>query len=315
MTKATPIRAVLILLAILMVGGPSALAQPQAVTRVEGFIQDEESGGPVGCKIYIYGPDGERIRSISSNSKDGSYLMVLNDAGKHKLVLGGHNVYRKEYEIEIPRSTDFQDIDRNFTVRVFREGTELYAGKAFELNSAILSAEGRHGLASILEAVNDNQQLQVVVDVYPDVDQVADLQADSIKAYLQDSIAWEKEMKKYEKKYRRKKEKPEPPAQPERRVMPEDPNVELVAARKKAVKDYFKDVRNADLRISVDVHDLPADAVEEAPSEEDILKELTAKKKRSSKKKKSTTEDETPTGPEHNTLIVKIGKVKRLFGD
>jgi len=317
MTMAHPIRAVLLLLAILAIESGMAYAQPQAVTRVEGVIQDEESGGPVGCKIYIYDPNGKRIRSISSNSKDGTYLMVLNDAGKHKLVLGGHNVYRKEYDLEVPKSTEFQEIKQNYTVRVFREGTELFAAKAFEPNSSVLTAEGRHGLASILEALNDNQQLQVVMDIYPDQDQMASAQADSIKAFIMDSLAWDKEMKAYEKKYRRKKEKPEPPAMPARRGMPTDPNNDLVNARKQALKDYFKDVRNADLRIAIDAKPLPASAVQAAPSEEEIIKELTAKKsKKSSKGKKgSASADEAAPMPMHNTLVVKIGEVKRLFGD
>ena len=92
-------------------------------------------------------------------------------------------------------------------------------------------------------------------------------------------------MKKYERKYRKRKNKPEPPVEPVRPVLTEDPNSQLLADRTKAAKALFNDVRNADIRVVVKGAPLDASLVKEAPDEEAILKELTAKKKK--KKKKS----------------------------
>jgi len=292
----------------------SLYAQPQAVTRVEGLVLDEESGIAVGCKIYVYNPAGKRVQSLSSNTDDGSYLVVLNDAGPHKFVMGGHNVYRKEYEVTVPKSSKFQELKQNFTVRSFRQGAVLYQGVAFEKNSAQLSAEGRHGMETILAAMTDNQQLQIEVDLYPDEDAVTAMQDDSTRAYAKDMAAWEKAMKAYEKKYKKAKTKPEPPAQPQPRGVPADPNMQLLQDRKAVVTSFLKDARNVELRVKVNANALPPGLAKQAISVDEAKAELTRKKPGKTKAVAPAKGKAAPTAS-HNSLVVKVGEVKRLFGD
>ena len=178
-----------VLLCAIVIATATSFAQ-QAVTRVEGKITDEISGNPVGCKIYVYNEAGKRVRSIRSNSADGTYLAVVNDAGKHKFVLAGHNVYRKEFFVQIPASTKFQEVAQDFTVKMFSEGFVLYEGEAFELNSAVMTPAASASLKEVIEAVTVNQQLNLNITVTVDQDQMAGMVQDSITKFLKDSIDW-----------------------------------------------------------------------------------------------------------------------------
>ena len=314
MTSARLLRLSLASIIAMIVLSVVAVAQPQAVTRLEGFILDEQTGQPVGCKMTVYNEAGKKVRSTKSNSKDGSFLVVLNDAGKHRVVLSGHNVYKDEYYVEVPKSTDFQDIKQNFNVNSFVEGKQLASVIGFEMNSAVLSAEGLAAMKEIKKAMDDNQQLRVNIHVTADVDQITQLKNDSLRAYLEDSLAYAKDLKKFEKKYRRKKEKPDPPEAPEMRMDPDDPNDQLLQDRKKAIASFLKDTRNLDIRLTITIQPLDAMLIGEQTPKEEILKELTAKKKKSKKKSKSKPSTQTePAHPGHPTLVANIGKVARLF--
>lgn len=284
----------------------ASIAQPQAVTRVEGKITDELTGSPVECKVYIYDPAGKRIRTLSSNSTDGSYLTVLNEAGTYKFSLGGHNVYRKDYSVVVPKSSSFQEVKQDFTVREFKQGTPLYSGIAFDRGSTTLNATSQQALASLKADLETNQQLQVVVRISSDPGVEAAMRTAAFRAYFVDSLAWAKSMKAYEKKYKKSKQKPEPPTAPVRPVFSESGNDAQASERKAALQAYFTDVRNGELRI---VYQLVAPAGGSAApvNEAAILAELTSKKKKA-------TSPAPPAVSEPNVTVV-IGEVKRLFGN
>lgn len=304
-------------LAVMLSTGATVLAQ-QAVTRVEGFIRDEVTSTPVGVKLYVYPPDGKRL-TINSNSADGSYLVVLNSAGSHKFVMAGHNVYKKEFVIDVPTSTKFQEIKRDFTVRELREGTELGSAVGFNMNGAVLTGQGKQVLDKLKEDLNTNQQMNVVITVVPDQDQLSGLAEGQRSQYVKDSTAWAKSMKAYEKKYKKAKTKPEPPVAPVPPTSnPVDPNIQLLKQRVDAVKAELKDVKNGDLRVVVASGPLPAGAGAAAVSAPAIVTEDTSKKSKKSKKAKpapAAAKAQQPVGPKHPTLIAKIGPVKRLFGE
>jgi outer membrane protein OmpA-like peptidoglycan-associated protein len=286
-------------------------AQQQAVTRVEGFVKDQHTGKPVGCKLYFYNEEGKKVRDTKSSETDGSYLVVLNDAGKHKVVLAGYNVYRTEDEVVVPKSLAFQDIKKDFMVREFEEGQQLASVVGFDLNSTSLTAAGRSTLDKVKGDIEHNQQLRVQIDVYPDMDQVAAVQEEAIRTFIKDSLDYEKELAAWEKKYKKKTTKPDPPTPPTRPTPPADPNAALVEQRIKVIKDQLKDVRNYDMRVEFAAKPLPANLRLEAPSEKDIIEEMTSKKK---KKGASATSTKAITKhPGHSTIVISIGKVQRLF--
>lgn len=305
----------LVTLAVMIIAGTTAFAQ-QAVTRVEGFIRDEVTSTPVGVKLYVYPPDGKRL-TINSNSSDGSYLVVLNSSGSHKFVMAGHNVYKKEFVIDVPSSTKFQEIKRDFTVRELREGTELGSAVGFNMNGAVITGQGKQVLDKLKEDLNTNQQMNVVITVVPDQDQVSGLAEAQRSQYVKDSTAWAKSIKAYEKKYKKAKTKPEPPVAPvPPTANPADPNELLLKQRIDAVKAEMKDVKNGDLRVVVKSGPLPVNTGATPAAKATVVEDSSKKSKKTKKAKPSApAQAQQPVGPKHPTLIAKIGPVKRLFGE
>lgn len=284
------------------------LASQQATTRIEGKVTDPTSNAPVGCTINIVGPSGKKTK-ITSNAADGTYLAVLNEAGAHKFIMVGFNVYRAEFTVDIPPATRFQEIKRDFQVRALVQGERIAELRGFGHNQASLSTAASSELTKLKETLSKNQQMNVDITVLPDEDQVAIAQYQVTKQYQSDSAAWAKAYKAWEKKYKKKKEKPEPPVAPTMPPPAADPNAVLVQQRKAAVAAFMADVKNADLRVSVVTVALPASAVFSAPA----VPVAPAAGKKSKAAKKTAPAAPQVQQTQHSTLIVKVGQVKRLF--
>lgn len=282
-------------------------SQQAATTRVEGTITDPVTKKPVGCAMSFVGPSGKKT-SIKSSETDGSYLAVLNEAGEHKILIAGYNVYRAQFSITIPHSTNFQELKKDFQVRALTKGDVVTEVRGFELNSSTLSGDGKSALAALKETLAANQQMNVIVSVLPDQDRQALTRFEIQQKYQKDSLNWVKAYQAWEKKNKKAKVKTDPPVQPTMPADPEDPNKTLVDERIAVVASQLADVKHGDLRISIQPAALPPSAkyVPPAPTPEVAVK----KGKPAAPKKQAA-----PTLPvsQHATLIVKVGEVKRLF--
>lgn len=289
-------------LVIALAGIVPSTAQ-QAILNIEGFIKDSVTGDPVGCKLHIYSPSGKRV-TISSNSKDGSYLQTLSEAGPHKIVAAGHNVYRKEFVVEIPKSEKFMVIKRDFTVRAFVEGRLLSSTMfAFDRNAATLSESGRSAVADLAEVLRANQHLNVVVKISGDEDLLAPLTAKQLSEYNKVHDAWAKAVKKVKKG----QPLPEEPMMP---APPADPNVALVESRFETIRQALRDVKLADVRVAFEVKTIAAAPVASAP-----VVETAAPKGKKGKKTAAAPAPaaSAPTVTKEPNLIVSVGKVKSIF--
>ncbi len=306
MVGKTSIRRMFVVTAAVCALASSIASAQQANLNLEGFVRDEVTGQPIGCKIFIFTPSGKRI-SISSNSKDGSYLQTLSEAGTHKLALSGYNIYRKEVNVEIPVAQKYRIIKNDITVRTLVEGASLgVVQHGFEKNVPALSEPGRKQITELADILRANQEMNVVVNIAPDEDQLAAIKAASDADFKKKHDAWAKAVKKVKKGQT-------PPEEPIRPADPADPNIQLVQDRISSVKQMLKDVKSGDVRISYVYVPLPISAtpVAAAPVA------ATDKKSKKSKKgaSKATTPAEIPvTSAAHiPTLTVKIGKVKKLY--
>lgn len=288
-----------------------SLQAQQAVTRIEGVIRDEVTGSPVGCKIYVVAPNGKK-QTLSSNSSDGTYLIVVNEAGMYKLTLGGYMVYRKEYTINVPASKKFQEIRQDYTVRALHEGDIILSAVAFDLNSATFNERGKQELNRLLEILKTNQEMTIKAIVLPDRDLAETARLDSMAAYDKAHKKWEMEMAKWKKK-NKKKQVTDPPVEPTMPGNISDPNIQIVKDRKVAVLSYLHEVKNSDMRISAESGPLPPGAGA-APVTVSLPTTKSASK---SSKKKGGTNSQLQAAPQpvkqHDNLIIKVGTVKRLF--
>ncbi len=291
-------------LILAFVAVPTRAQTVQAQQTIEGFVTDEATGKPVGCKIYIFAPSGKKI-TISSNSKDGSYLQTLSEAGPHKFVLQDYNVYRKEEMVDIGATDKFRALKRNFTAFTVLENAPIFSVRGFDRNASTLTSEAKKKLAELTELLRANQQMRVVLVVMPDEDQLSVLKAKNEAEYLKAMDAWKKATKKLKKKQT-------PPAEPQRTAVPADPNIALMQNRMSALRDELKDVKNGDERLVIEIAALPTSAAmaTQAPA---VVEPTKGKKKKAPKKSAVVTPVVTASHTHHATLTVKVGKVKRLF--
>ena len=281
----------------------SPLVAQQAILNIEGFVRDSITGDPVGCKLHIYYPSGKRV-TISSNSKDGSYLQTLAEAGPHRIVAAGHNVYRKEFIVDVPKSEKFMIVKRDFTVRTFVEGRLLSSTMAaFDRNAATLSESGRAAVADLADVMRANQHLNVVVKVSGDEDQLSPLRAKQQAEYKKLHDAWAKAVKKV------KKGQPLP-TEPQMPADPTDPNTALVESRFETIRQALRDVKLGDVRVTYE-----SKPIASAPAVIETVPEAPAAK---GKKGKKATAAPAPvkaksTVANEPNLEVTLGKIKSIF--
>lgn len=281
----------------------AAVAQ-QANVNLEGVIRDSVTGKPIGCKMFIWTPSGKRV-SISSNSKDGSYLQTLSEPGPHKVACMGYNVYRKEVIIDIPASQKFKTEKHNINVREVIEGTQVASVMgAFDLNSTSLTPAGKAAVEQIGELLRLNQEMNLVISVAPDEDQVSKIKAQSDADYAKQLEAWKKATKKL------KKGQTAPP-EPVRPAAPVDPNADLVAKRISVLKEATRSVKMGDVRISFAAVPLAVTAPAAIPTAAPAT--TTKKKGKAAPAPKTTAPAPKTSAPAQPSLVVTIGKVKKLY--
>ncbi len=298
------IRMVAALVGLLILNTSTVFAQ-QAVTRMEGHVFDEASGKPIGCKLYVFDPSGKRSQPTNVSSTDGTYLVLLNQAGEFKLAIAGYNVLRKEFSVTVPASTRFTEIKRDFKVRALQEGEQWFSVRGFDLNMASLTAEARKELADIGDKLKTNQEFNVVFSVAPDADQLGPEKAKQDAEYQKARAAWLKATKK-------PKKGAVLPPEPMAPSALADPNDKLLDDRIAAVKAALGDVKNADLRLTFRK---VAMALSSSASTSMAAVPAAAGKK-GKKSKTSSTVANTPVAPVasmHATLTANTGNVKKLF--
>ena len=279
----------------------TAIAQ-QANLNLEGFIRDSATGNPVGCKLHIRTPSGKKI-NITSNSKDGSYLQTLSEAGQHRILIGGQNVYRKEVFIDIPMSERFRVVKQDITVREIVEGRLLSSTqKGFEFNQPTLSVEGRKAIEDIVEVLKSNTSMNVVITLTPDEDRLTGLRSATQAEYRKQYDAWTKAVKKLKKGKT-------PPAEPIAPADPVDPNIELVKSREATITAMMKDVKGADVRVTFAFKPLevptPSSVAEPAP--------VTTGKKGKNAAPATPPAKVKPAVSIGPNLVITVGKVRGLY--
>lgn len=276
------------------------VAAQQAVTRIEGKVTDEVTGAPVECKMYVYTPSGKKTSQKSG--ADGTYLVLINEAGDCKFVFAGYNVYRKEETLNVPPNTAFKDIKRDFKVRALKEGTPIFSVRGFDRNSANLTTQGKKELEGVAEQLRVNQEMNVLISIVADEDQLGPIRAQAAADHAKAVDAWKKAVKKTKKGAT-------PPDEPVAPVDPADPNVQLLKDRINAVKSILSGVKNVDVRVRYTEMALPSTSQTTTAAAAPV-----APKKGKGKAKAAETPAQThAAASSHATLVASVGKVKQLF--
>jgi hypothetical protein len=203
--------------------------------------------------------------------------------------------------VEIPKAEKFKIIKHDINVREVVEGTQIASVmNAFDRNAATLTPAGKAAVDQINELLRSNGEMNLVVTIAPDEDQLGKVKAQVDAAYAKELDAWKKAVKKV------KKGQPAPP-EPVRPADPADPNTDLVAQRIAAVKELTKAVKMGDVRISY-VAGMPA-----TPASAPVATPAATPTKGKGKTPAAAAKTAAPAAPAKPTLVIKLGKVKKLY--
>lgn len=157
---------------ITSVFGVQAIAQKiDAVVIVSGVVLDETTRNPVGVSMKFIDETGtEKENSTRSNIGDGTYQAVLKPGKKYKVIFDNPNYFREERTIDIPNTSKYQNISRDWLVRPLRLNAKLpLPVSPFEYKKSKFRVGAEDFLSSLLSAMIKNPSVSIQINCYPDL--------------------------------------------------------------------------------------------------------------------------------------------------
>ena len=143
----------------------SASTQLSVVVLLRGTVVDSTTGTPVGTEFELRDLSGKRLQMGRSDSRTGSFELVLQPGQSYVLTFRGYNVLRKSDTVRIPAVREYTELPMRFSVRVLRKGMELLRLHAFDPGSTTLRPQARQQLEELVQLLNRNRSLRVSVHV------------------------------------------------------------------------------------------------------------------------------------------------------
>jgi len=164
-----------ILVVLLLIVGTSPLSKGQVigtVITVAGNVLDEVTRNPVTVNVVFSDESGTRAGSSRSNSKDGSYLVTgLKPGKKYKVRLEQSDFFQAEYEIQLPNSSKYAEVSRDFLVKPLVKGTRIPSRLApFELKKTKLRVGANEILDDFKRTLIINPNVYIEIQCYPDME-------------------------------------------------------------------------------------------------------------------------------------------------
>lgn len=220
------------------------LAQTNATINIKGVVTDELTGKPVGkeMEMIVVGKNNGKRFAVRVNSKTGEYLQPLASGDTYTITFSSYAVFKKVETLDIPSTSKYREETHNYTVRAIVEGNEMANVAAFEPGQSNLSAESQTAMESVRETMRQNRDLNIVVTVQ---------QEEIPKPPPPPPAPKTKVAPKKQKGKKVAEPTPVETAPVETGPAPGSPNTQLYDARIAALKQYFSEVKNAELRIKI----------------------------------------------------------------
>jgi hypothetical protein len=123
---------------IMAVAAVTASAQTtNPVKLVKGIVSDATTGKPVdGGMIFAFegGATEAAVRS-RINPKTGAYQMILSPATRYRLRIEAASYYSTEIPFTAPSGNEYQESEKNFSVKAIPMGTSIFSGQVFSVGS------------------------------------------------------------------------------------------------------------------------------------------------------------------------------------
>ncbi len=140
-------------------------AQLKVVTLLQGTVLDRQTKGPVGTEFEIRDSAGKILQQGRSDSRRGTFEVVLQPGQRYTITFRGYNVLRQTDTFELPPSTTYSEVSKTFSVQLLRPGIELLRIHAFDPGSAKLRATAYSELDQLKQLLNRNRSLRVSVHI------------------------------------------------------------------------------------------------------------------------------------------------------
>lgn len=147
-------------------------AQIGTVITVAGNVLDEVTRNPTTVNVVFSDESGTRAGSSRSNSKDGSYLVTgLKPGKKYKVRIEQPEFFQAEYEIQLPNTSKYTEISRDFLVKPLVKGTRIPARIApFEAKKSKLRVGANDILDDFKRTLTINPNVNIEIQCFPDND-------------------------------------------------------------------------------------------------------------------------------------------------
>lgn len=152
---------------------PSKLhAQIGTVITVAGNVLDEVTRNPTTVNVVFNDEAGNRVVSSRSNSKDGSYLVTgLKPGKKYKVRIEQPEFFQAEYEIQLPNTSKYTEISRDFLVKPLIKGSRIPARVSpFEAKKSKLRVGANEILDDFKRTLIINPNVNIEIQCFPDND-------------------------------------------------------------------------------------------------------------------------------------------------
>lgn len=147
---------------------------------LKGKIYDEYSNEPMPVNIEFKDSDGKKI-NIFSNSSTGNFEQIL-DAGKfYKVKLTKENILRQEFDYTTKQDKKYSEDSVSWTVKKLSVGANLFDFDLFEMNSELITENGKKNLDKVLDALKFNRSISLAFKVSSNDSYVDDKKTTSIK--------------------------------------------------------------------------------------------------------------------------------------
>ena len=206
-----------------------------ASVNMKGRVVDESTLQPVGLEmdmVIVPAKNPAKKIKVSVNSKSGEYLQPLTSGDVYTLRFESYGVYYKEEVLDIPATSKYREEKREFKVKRIIKGQVLADAAVFDAQQKTISTAANDALQQVLDVMKKNANLQIVVKLNEEI--VPPPPA-------------KKETKSVKKVKGKKVDVATEPAPTPVSVLT---NEELYTQRMAALKNYFSQVKDAEIRVT-----------------------------------------------------------------
>ncbi len=161
--KFSKISLVSIIVSLILPLFANLFAQSEYVVLFSGILYKSGSREPLQTSIIFIDEEGNSIKAKSEIN--GQYQAILKSGNKYVATVEGYSLINNDFQIEIPKKKEYQEIKQNFELVNYSVGTEIFAIDAFAPNSLVVNSNALHQLLKLKYFLVANPNIKINIYV------------------------------------------------------------------------------------------------------------------------------------------------------